>query len=1218
MGNRKNLPVRRRDRLAAAGAALAWLAAAAGCDVDPFPRTPQSARTFGEVIYRESCERVAYSGELLEVAQGKRTAIDASGVAYRPMCNTGAPPPAGAPAVMQAMASERQAIVDEVNRAVPEALLTPLDTALRAMVPSIDGPAGQKAVVGGGTVLLRVAGDPAAAAAIGRLFGRDGFRPPGSEARLALGLLNLPDLYATANVALPLFFAESDGAGEAPGSQARLALFSALSREVAGAQAVPNPAAKDRTLSLALRFLLTENAELRTLPAGQSILGVLRDSRGAAQVSLQGGALPSQFVDADKDGLPDLDADGRFKAKSGGSLPEVTPFPLLDKSQKDGAVDRDADGRALLSKGGPPLYRYINLDDTVLAALLREAPALLDPQLDIPLRMVAGVEKLLGPRAGTHKDYAGQPGLDYTGFDTTASPLLDLVYSYVQLLGYSDIGDSSGADMARLLRGLWLLLRDQESVVARSFQAMAKAFDEAKKPAYAAAALAEDATLYDDLAPVLVRMVRVPGLVPDVLQALGDPQVAPLGPLLGRLATSSSYVFMNQNQLDWQKSGAVVGTFGRTVNPAAPDVDVDYNTLNPQNNRSILQRVLHLVHDANGAAFCNKSGAFVDLDFVLFKIKIAGPAAPCELYKVDDLALYFLLSIADDSVKQNIPVANFLDALLDGTLHAGAVAAKTFGLLDNLLGIPGFSEYPKPQELARLLFQDNGSRADLFKTTLDFGACNPSRPGTLCCNQNHSWQSEHNAVLFALELDENGNQDTAATPRNSFYRTFRPIVNAFARHDECASYNSGGSCIKTRNAAKILVDLLSVLHRHWPTVEAKFYGRDMEPQSKKSGVRRYEPLISQLLGRSDLWASSLALAPVLSGTRVDDGSNIPLSTLVANFARWFLDPQALRTGGTLLYRDGRKSALRNDGQPTFAPTGDPVIRDVLSAAAQGRPTPYDLLAEAYRRKRAGLAAAPEVEAGWKAAVSSTADLYLSSQKVGAGYKFQNPRIRSIELALLELLRERVQGHGAAGDLRTWVSASGLPADIETALSGPVAAGLYGMLDQLGAAPEARKKVPLFLGNLSKDPGPMAADAARFRGLLVLTADMLQLLLDDGDVVPVLQKLGSAFDPASGALDGVLSMLRRGLPADKDEVLLQIGRNLFTADASGPHPAFGLFRAVSEIDRPDAGQASVLGSAFSSADYPEILKTVGQFLADHQRGVARIVDIVQSRQAPQSP
>ena len=92
--------------------------------------------------------------------------------------------------------------------------------------------------------------------------------------------------------------------------------------------------ASDRTLRLGLNFLLSEYAELRTLPAGQNVYGVLRDARGLPDINKSGpgGTLPALYRDSDRDGRADVDASGHFLSASGSPLPDVSPFPLLDKS----------------------------------------------------------------------------------------------------------------------------------------------------------------------------------------------------------------------------------------------------------------------------------------------------------------------------------------------------------------------------------------------------------------------------------------------------------------------------------------------------------------------------------------------------------------------------------------------------------------------------------------------------------------------------------------------------------------------------------------------------------------------------------------------------------------------------------------------------------------------------------------------------------------------
>ena len=90
------------------------------------------------------------------------------------------------------------------------------------------------------------------------------------------------------------------------------------------------------------------------------------------------------------------------------------------------------------------------------------------------------------------------------------------------------------------------------------------------------------------------------------------------------------------------------------------------------------------------------------------------------------------------------------------------------------------------------------------------------------------------------------------------------------------------------------------------------------------------------------------------------------------------------------------------------------------------------------------------------------------------------------------------------------------------------------------------------------------------------------------------------------------MLRRSLPLDPQNTLLAVGKNLFRADASGRYPADYLGETVVELNRPAAGTAGLRGTDLTAAEQQALLTTVGQFLADNQRGARRIVDIIRAR------
>jgi hypothetical protein len=436
-------------------------------------------------------------------------------------------------------------------------------------------------------------------------------------------------------------------------------------------------------------------------------------------------------------------------------------------------------------------------------------------------------------------------------------------------------------------------------------------------------------------------------------------------------------------------------------------------------------------------------------------------------------------------------------------------------------------------------------------------------------------------------------------------------VNAFAKHDECISRSATGTCTGTRNAGQILVDLLAVLHRHWPTGRSTFFSApSYEPQQQRSGVSRYEPLLAKLMSSGDLWPATRALGPMLAQVLTDDGSNLPISTVIDRFGRFLLDPDAARLGGkAMTFRSGRTQALRNDGKPTFGPTGDKVILDVLPGTA-GRVTPFDLLADAYKKKRERMAQDAVSADKWQSAVSGAADVYLTARPGAAGaFKFSTPRLRPISVAAIDILRDRVSAHGGAMDLSSWVSASLYP-DLERALTGPLMAASTDLVAQVASSETAKPALNRLLYSLLADPGPASPDAPRFQALLYSAADLSQLLADDADWLPVAKPLGGLLSPEVAA--GALSILRRGLPTDSKQILLTVGKNMFTPDASGRYPAFFLSDALSEVNRSEAGQPGVLGSSFSAADYQALLSSVGSFLADERRGVRRVLDIVGTR------
>ena len=90
------------------------LLALGSCDVDLGPRVPPTASSFGNIVFREACQRVTFSNE---IAQGE-AGSDVSGNQARVLCQGTAAPTGAAPS-LQALFAQRQNIIGGVDTGVP-------------------------------------------------------------------------------------------------------------------------------------------------------------------------------------------------------------------------------------------------------------------------------------------------------------------------------------------------------------------------------------------------------------------------------------------------------------------------------------------------------------------------------------------------------------------------------------------------------------------------------------------------------------------------------------------------------------------------------------------------------------------------------------------------------------------------------------------------------------------------------------------------------------------------------------------------------------------------------------------------------------------------------------------------------------------------------------------------------------------------------------------
>ncbi|HSI05701.1 MAG TPA: hypothetical protein VLC93_14545, partial [Myxococcota bacterium] len=302
----------------------------------------------------------------------------------------------------------------------------------------------------------------------------------------------------------------------------------------------------------------------------------------------------------------------------GGAQVSGTPFPLARVSR---AEHRDQFGR-LLDGGGDLVYRYNNVEGTVLAGLTREVARISKTAPGAIGQLLRPGALLLGPPRARSATYStGQ--VRFGGFDTTRSPLLDLAY-----VG----GIVAKRDTLLPALTAWQeLARRDERALAAGTQALSVALQMLRKQPYANYALEDDTAMAEDILEVVVEILREPGLIESLLDAFEDPRVANLSPTIARYLEFKDLIDYNPQNLN----GPPTGSMQTPVDRTRPDL---------RNNRSIFQRFIHLMFDARHARLCNKEGAYVTMLGVSYPFFGDG-YAECELTQIDDIAIFHTESI---------------------------------------------------------------------------------------------------------------------------------------------------------------------------------------------------------------------------------------------------------------------------------------------------------------------------------------------------------------------------------------------------------------------------------------------------------------------------------------------------------------------------------------------------------------------------------------------
>ncbi len=1154
---------------------LALCAATAGCEPFEDTRIAAPRGTLGEEIYKIACERIA----------SEQFPDDVSGRESDELCR-GAADPSTAPdgTRLRALAENRERLVEALDRMLPADLEDELQTLLVSMLPFYDPPSellprNTRAI---GRLLADLMEDDDVKAVLGRFSQRRGMREPRQALGLARALLAypaLPDLTETA-------LANVDDGG--PLESEWGALLEAAALEMATAEPT-DPS--DPTLGLVRDLLLrTDDAFGGTTPR----YVVARDPRGLPVPAAIDGSLG--FVDTDTDGLADVDASGRFVAADGSPLNPATPFPTLGES----GVARDELGRAL-TDAMTPLYEYVDVERTMLAGLLREGPALLEPADPILIDLAYGMLPLLGPDAGGTETY-GAVDLAYDGFDTDAAAMYDLVHAGAELLTHPETRDA--------LSLAAILLADHEEDIVPLIES--GFFGDALGDATPGADLAPGSELWDDVLQVVASMSEVPGMTEAVLRSFADPRTRRLGQIYAELIR-----FEDVPALD-------AGDFNVPLTNQSWSQPVDRTQPDDGANQSLFQQTLSIIHELNEAETCNKDGArmFLTLcraptavfcpneDWRIDITVLAGGTSDgwdrCELFRVPNTTELFVQSILGTAdIPLDLPIGTILAGIADFLdffgVDAGSITVD--GIMERESGIDGFTTHPTPQSLARLVYGPwNDWMTGLIErpATIDGERVDLRYPGKPIL----AWER---VFRFCGDRLLDAGETCSGTVTNmSFYDAMTPLLEVFDTY-----YPDDGS-------PYLFGELIGALHTHYPTSANAMYqaSADAPHYARPDGGVTYEPIVSELL------ADCAWTAPG-GGARTCTVENT--GRLVTRLARAtaLLDTIEVRPGVDGI--DVLAAATERLVSPTLNPDLEDRAGETETTTNAGSRTiantPIYLLLDAL----AAMDAAHETDAArneaWLAARSRLIDILLGTEPLEDDeFRLANRRVLAIARLVVDFTAEQIDTHDTDGDLVDWARA--LDDDLVDVLGGAMGSRIVRFLDALNGQPATQEAFLELVQYLLDEASPNDA----FHNLLIGSADLLYLLDDDENMVTLINAVAdAAASNARGAVAGDGSVEVEGAIVDETVSLLHetsqvdtahtlttvLARGVTHPDGEDETPLEVVLDVIAEVNRATPNE----GGPLAPDDHGAVMGQVVDFLTDEERGLERVYDVVQNRVLP---
>ena len=651
--------------------------------------------------------------------------------------------------------------------------------------------------------------------------------------------------------------------------------ISDLTRTVSSLLEDVDPAAINDSLALLTRdLLLREDERFTVLDATRPLHVAVYDKRGLPRATPEG--IDEVFVDANGDGLADLDASGNFALKLGGSM-SARPFELS-------GLQQDAFGRA---KSSPDHYafEYVDLNKTGLGFIIREYATLSANNVIIDLlatfRAILGATVVLEDEDGA-----------YRGFSPN-NPLMDLSWGLVHALSYEKLPELLDATVELFNRG--------DSEIASVVVALEESVEIAGR--HPNAQLAPTQTILFDMIPTLHKIAEDPALWRDFMNALSHPMTPKVGEAMVTLMsyrnTEADVTLMgayDQCFMDC-KAGHELGTVARfECVRACPSNEIfkekmDFTAPESPENRSMLQSTWHLMWSLKGVPYT------MEMD----EVKIFGNPSPTPplLISLPGGSEAFLRSVAGNLTLAEAVPADLFSGSEIGPLFAvfNIDAENIAGFVEFLsqLFFPGIeyngepyklSVKPTPDELTRMFAQDDIIFAsDDRETVLDVRE-----------------PVDADGYKLAESLADSLFEAEASGLLDAVY----PTAKAFSDH----------------NKEHLLLELFEVVHKHYPQ-DAQLYRQkngNVSP-SQAANLRSFEPVMKEIFQSGRLLGGLARLSARLRGMQEVFGIDVneQMRLLVYH----------VTTPGNLVTRDGRTFINLPDGRTEQSLTPMHLLTDAL-------------------------------------------------------------------------------------------------------------------------------------------------------------------------------------------------------------------------------------------------------------------------------------------------